>query len=666
MRIDLVGWESEGLRCPDVRIDLRREGKIPQVALIQMPNGTGKTTTLQLLNATLSGAAENWPAEKVRRYRRKHETRSEGRFKATLLVDDRPLSIELILDFENGQTRYKTTNPGSGGVVPRWHVPPAVNKFLAPQFLSLFIFDGEFANDLLDGEKAEADKAVDALCQLYLLEEVGAFAQDHWERSAKAQTTKTSAGLDRLVEARDRLAQRHASLADALAKAKGRVGGLISEISELQGRIDDKLTSQDTVRSRYETSQRELLEAQAEVQAGSTALMAAMRMPHALHPQLGAQLITLRDNLDRLRLPENTSAQFFDELVREAECICGRTMDAAAQEEIQNRAKRYLDADDAGVINNLKGDIERFVDVSGEEEEVGHADVATLASRLGKATRREKTAEQQVRALKQQQIDAGDEQLGVWQAQLERLEADQRTVLALIANIEGPGDAAESDDTKVLSLSLLSKRLEEAEGRIAEITETVRLREQSELIQTILSRTALRARAQIKAELVEDCNARLATVLANDPLVIEGIDRSIRLRGQDGASVGQTLSVGYTFLMSVLSRGNNDFPLVVDSPANPIDRGVRRRVAAIIPGLCSQFVGLTINTERDGFVDTLEEHAPDTVFLTLFRKTNGTARMMKDLPEGRYETTETAVLVDDRDYFYRFDVKDEEEDDHGV
>lgn len=665
MRIDLVGWESEGLRCPDVKIDLRRDGKVPQVALIQMPNGTGKTTTLQLLNATLSGEAESWESEKVRRYRRKQDIRAEGRFKATLLVDGRPLSIELILDFENGQTRYKTTNPGSGGVVPRWRVPPAVNKFLAPQFLRLFIFDGEFANDLLDGEKAEADRAVDALCQLYLLDEVAGFAQDHWERSARAQTTRTSAGLERLVEARDRLAQHRASIAEALAQAKGRVGGLGSAIAELKGRIDDKLTSQDTVRGRYEASQREFHEAQAAVQAGSTALMAAMRMPHGLHPQFGVQLVTLRDNLDRLRLPENTSAQFFEELVREDECICGRPMDAHAQGEIRDRAKRYLDADDAGVINNLKGDIERFVSNS-DAEEAGHSHVETLASSLGRATRREKSAEQQVRALMQEQINAGDEQLGLWQAELERLKETERKVSDLIDKIEGAGDAAEVDDIKVVSLSLLAKRLDEAEAKIAEITETVRLRQQSELIQTILSQTALRARAQIKAELVEDCNSRLATILANDPLVIEGIDRSIRLKGQDGASVGQTLSVGYTFLMSVLSRGNNDFPLVVDSPANPIDRGVRRRVAAIIPGLCSQFVGLTINTERDGFVDTLEEHAPDTVFLTLFRKTSGTARMMKDLPEGKYVTTDTAVLVNDRDYFYRFDIRDEEEDEYGV
>jgi DNA sulfur modification protein DndD len=666
MRIDLVGWESHGLRCPDVAIDLRRHGKIPKVALIQMPNGTGKTTTLQLLNATLSGAAIRWDANKVRSYKRKHDAQTEGRFKVTLLVDGRPLSIELTLDYDVGEVRYRTTNPGSGGVLPSWHVPPGVNRFLAPQFLSLFIFDGEFASDLLNAQMAEADKAVDALCQLYLLDDVADFARDYWTKYAKAQTTKTQGGLEKLIEARDRLRSRQTSLAVALKEAKGRIGGLVTEIDATQTRIDEKLGSLETVRARYETSQRQLIEAQGDVVTSSTALMAAMRMPHALHPALGASLTVLRDNLDRLRLPENTSAQFFEELVREEECICGGKMDEKAVATIRERATRYLDADDAGVINALKSDIEQFVDVPVDEEDAGFKRVQRLNKALREAARREKEADQQVRALKQQQIDEGDEQLAAWQARVDQLQGERKKVEDLISDIEGLGDTSQADDRQLVSLSLLAKRLTEAEKRIAEITETVRLRQQAELVQSILAKTASRARTRIKAELVEDCNARLAKVLANDPMWIEEIDRSIRLKDQDGASVGQTLSVGYTFLMSVLSRGNNDFPLVVDSPANPIDLGVRRRLAAIIPNLCSQFVGLTINTERAGFVDTLSEQAPDAVFLTLFRKTAGTQRLMKDLPEGRYVTTDTAVLVDDRDYFYRFDVEDEEDDDHGV
>ena len=73
-------------------------------------------------------------------------------------------------------------------------------------------------------------------------------------------------------------------------------------------------------------------------------------------------------------------------------------------------------------------------------------------------------------------------------------------------------------------------------------------------------------------------------------------------------------------------------------------------------------MGFTINTEREGFVDALESRVDDIAYLTLFRKTPGTRRMMDALPEKRYAETSNAVLVDDRDYFFGFDIEEEEED----
>jgi ABC-type branched-subunit amino acid transport system ATPase component len=49
MKIELFGWSSRGLRCPDVDVELTLHGKVAPVSLIQMPNGTGKTTTLDCL-----------------------------------------------------------------------------------------------------------------------------------------------------------------------------------------------------------------------------------------------------------------------------------------------------------------------------------------------------------------------------------------------------------------------------------------------------------------------------------------------------------------------------------------------------------------------------------------------------------------------------------------
>ena len=53
----ILGWKAEGLRCPDHDIDFSADtNEINPVTLIQMPNGTGKTTTLNLLRAALSGS----------------------------------------------------------------------------------------------------------------------------------------------------------------------------------------------------------------------------------------------------------------------------------------------------------------------------------------------------------------------------------------------------------------------------------------------------------------------------------------------------------------------------------------------------------------------------------------------------------------------------------
>jgi DNA sulfur modification protein DndD len=58
MQISLAGWAVSGMRCPDITIDLTGKNGTPaRVALVQMPNGTGKTTTLNLLRAALTAAA---------------------------------------------------------------------------------------------------------------------------------------------------------------------------------------------------------------------------------------------------------------------------------------------------------------------------------------------------------------------------------------------------------------------------------------------------------------------------------------------------------------------------------------------------------------------------------------------------------------------------------
>ena len=661
MKVELLGWESKGLRCPDMAIELTQHGKIAPVSLIQMPNGTGKTTTLQLLTAALDGSAAKWTADRVRNLRRAGDAGSKGQFLAKLLVDDKPLTFELALDFDEGHARYRTTSPGSGGVTSGHNPPPALHRFLTPQFTSLFVFDGEFADRLLDSQYSEAERAIDALCQLYLLGEIAEFSEQEWTKATKRSGATTQTGLAALQQRRVVVQKRIATLTQHQATAKKQQGELDERIAKLEELIANHMSRTKDVSEAYDRAKTALAEAENRVTIESGAMMQSIRLPHVLHACIPLALTSLKGNLDRLQLPENSSAQFFDELLQESHCICGREMTAEARTSIKARAQEYLGAEEAGVINALKKDIDQYTTQS--EGDDGHARLLESNQKLSAAVRERQHAEGLVRNLKQQLIDGGDDKLQEWETELNSKQNQLRKVLDTLkvtAADNAEDDRNKTDDNDVLSRPVLTRRLAEIDTRLSELTKTVRLHNQTKLIKTIATEARNLARDHIRARVLAECNERLRRVLSQDPIQLEGIGDSLHLANQTGASVGQTLAVGYTFLMSVLYRGQNQFPLIVDSPANPLDAGRRRAIGNFIPQLCNQFVGFTISTERLGFVTALEATNTPIKYLTFFRKTAGTGSLMAGLPKKGVQQTGNGVLVEDRDYFNAFDLVDEE------
>lgn len=656
MRTELLGWTSRGLRCPDVDVELTLHGKVAPVSLIQMPNGTGKTTTLELLMAALDGAADKWSPEKVRGYRRPGDDTSKGEFIAKLLVDGKPLTFELTLDYQEGHARYRTTAPGSGGVTAGHRPPPAVHRFLTPQFISLFVFDGEFADRLLDPGQSEAKRAIDALCQLYLLDDIADFADQEWQRATKKRTATTPAGLASYHAQRAKIIARLTDLTEAQTKAQKEHAELEANKTKLSEQIGTHIARLKGINEQYEAARSALSEAENKVTSGSAQLMQTVRLPYAVHPSIPGALVELKRNLDRLQLPENTSSQFFEELVQEPLCICGREMTEESRKEIQVRAKQYLGTEEAGVINALKKDIDQITALS--DEPSGYQRVLAHVQSLNASVRERQQAEGIVRTLKQQLIDQGDEQVRKWEGELQTSQERLKKLETLLKSMAAAGDdSEESDDT--LSIALLTRRKAEIDAKISEITKTVELHEQTKLIRKIVDDARDLARDRICALILAECNKTLRKVLSHDPIQLDRIDSSLHLAHQTGASVGQTLAVGYTFLMTALKRGQNDFPLIVDSPANPLDAGRRRQIGGLIPELCSQFVGFTISTERLGFVSALEATKCQIKYLTLFRKTAGASKLIEQLPREGVKQTGNAVLVDDRAYFQSFDVEQE-------
>lgn len=656
MRIELAGWSSEGLRCPDIEIKLMTDDRIAPVSLIQMPNGTGKTTTLTMIRAAMSGEAQGWTAGKIKSLRRPGESHSEGRFILDLRVDDQPLTFELTLNFEAGKAEYRTTSVGSGGIKPGWEPPPEVKRFLDPRFVQLFVFDGEFADKLLDSNESEASKAIDALFQLYLLQDIQRIAEDSWEAATKNKTAKAEKGLSQRRKKVDTLKARIAQVTEARDKASAELETLQPEIDALEQKISEQIGTEQSLREEFEAKKRDEINARNQVEVSASEVMARIRQPHLLHEAFAQSLSELKLQLDRLRLPASTSSQFFSELLEEEECICGRPLDSHSREVIGKRRELYLAEDTSGILNALKQDIHDLVQQDGNETA---ADLTQKLEQLEQAVSVSKFAETAVRVLEQELIDSGDDELRVWTEERDLKTRRKQELENFLRDIKRA--ASSSDDEKTFCLASLKKQLKEAGDDLAEITGTLELRAKTDVLLVIADLALKKAQANLRVAIADECNQRLEKVLSRDPIRIEKIDRSLKLRNQEGASVGQTLSVGYTFLTTLLSRGQHQFPLIVDSPANPLSMEVRREIAKLIPTLCKQFVAFTISSERAGFTDVIHTSSGNrTRFLTLFRRTAGTEGLVQSLPDKGVTETSNAVLVEGKEYFDRFDLDEAE------
>ena len=105
MELQLIRWRYKGIRGGLSDLEIELGDPPPRWSLIQMPNGTGKTTTMALLRAALSGRPPS--ADEVRAFRANDDVRS-GEFELTLKIDSQLVRVLLKLDFEKGEMTYKT------------------------------------------------------------------------------------------------------------------------------------------------------------------------------------------------------------------------------------------------------------------------------------------------------------------------------------------------------------------------------------------------------------------------------------------------------------------------------------------------------------------------------------------------------------------------------
>lgn len=646
MKLILLGWTSKGMRCPDVEINFRKGNEeVYRISLIQMPNGTGKTTMLNLLRAVLSGEAIKWEEKEILEYQRPDKDVNKGEFSVSLKIDGKLLTIKLSLNFDDLKAQYTTTS-GIAGQEKGYKPPAHLKSLLKPEFINLFLFDGEFANKLCDSSFSKADNVIDGLFQLYLFKEISNELEEYWLDKSQG-SARDKSGFTRRRNRHQNLQKHLEGLKIKRDELRSKENVLKEELEVLDKQLREIISDNKEYRERWTLAKSNKDIASEKVATCTREILSLSRNPLYMNRQFGLLATELKENLDKLKLPRATSREFFTELIESGICVCGDPIDLRKKEIILIKADEYLGEPETGIINSIKSDI-GGIESSKEENTKKYTELLnTLSSELEK----ERKYITELRSIEQTVTENNS-------AEDINLKRDSKRkelhgVVEMIDFMESTNPVDEGDDTG--NIKTATENLENAAKELSEISQTMELKNKKTILNDILNKSKELTRNLLEKDLVRETNNKLKVILGYNEIELESIKNSLHIKKRNRASVGQTLALAYAFLGTLFSRGSHELPFIVDSPAGSLDGTVRKEVAKVISGLSKQFIAFTISTEREGFVTTLEKENANIQFLTLFRKNEKAEKYKSDLIKFGVEEKHDSYLVSDRNFFNDFD-----------
>ena len=627
MRIEVLGWCYENIRggIRDITIDLDNR---PRWTLLQMPNGTGKTTTMRLLRAVMTGA--EFTPEEIDELKAEDDT-TEGAFELRLEIDGQPYRVRLELDFVGKSASYITTRAAehSGGAEEGLNLPKRLRRLMTPEFARLFIFDGELAKEIRSEGKDRTTKSIRALHRLeqldYLKVEIRKLVFEQQKRAAKHTSAKGPKGVKRLQKALAKANNDLARLSSQLECKKQERSSLKDEREGVNKKISNRKSLDDRFGESRKELNRQLERAKEGVAQRTRDTHASFRSP----PQLGKvpleRLRGLGSCLTTLKLPKTISTEFFTELSEAEYCVCDREIGEKEKSAILAGAERYLAEDQITVINRMKQAV-RKSDSSGNE-------FTNQALELKTSLRELKSIDQNLEALNLEEVKAGNDALAKLLIEQKKI-GDELNALDEAIEQLGTTDPSTQrrlalDKTNNVQLARLHR--DDCKKKLAAATDTLRFSTAADTIDSIIGRIGDNALEKLRESVREATNEKLSLLAKGEALQVSKIGSSLEIsssetRRKGGVSEGQSLAVAYAFISSLLGAAPLKLPFIVDSPAVSLDLRVRREVGKLVPELFDQMIMFVISTERSGFADSFDNR-DSVLYITVWRDDDSQAHM---------------------------------------
>lgn len=609
MKMSILELEYKNIRkISSLQISFRNDtGGVIKNNFVMMANGTGKTTTMTLIKGLLDGSAKNWPVDYVKSFAPTTTTGDKGEFSITVKFDEKQYKYFLSLDYVNGIAKIETQAPPKGretGLL----LPTAIKGIFTPEFVSRFVFDGEQAKKSMDRTSNEADETIRYLYRLDELDEILAMNMNILTeiQNAEGGSTGTRGSLSNLRSRQKKVRDHIASL----EKKQKQLNGDIARFS--QEKIEKEKQRQELDKN-YEALNKEKNEVIAEqeknrgnVDVKITEIVSLVKTPYLVSEGLCNRMYEFGDAMKKLKLPKSSSKDFFTELAYAEKCVCDRCIGEKERDAILKNAERYLGSDHQAVLNIIKSVL------------MG----STYDERLVAAFEELGKLQEQKTRLNARFADVEDKLIKAGGPQVEQLQSEIEVLIGQISSAQTQLKIIESKDeddetlTEENNLHKARRADAEYEAKIASTTKTNAALRKKNVVQDLVNEIKTQATAALKEEIIKKANDKISRVIKDDYIEIESIDGYIKLKDREGASDGQTLSIGYCFLGTLFEEAELEFPFVIDSPTGKMDFDKRQAVADIIPVVFNQMIAFVQSAEVKCFADRFYKNT-DTQYLTI-------------------------------------------------
>ena len=609
MKMSILEIEYKNIRkISSLQISFRNnDGGVIKNNFVMMANGTGKTTTMTLIKGLLDGSAAKWPVDYVKSFAPTTTTGDNGEFSITVKFDEKQYKYFLSLDYVHGTAKIETLAPPKGRE-SGLRLPEAIKGIFTPEFVSRFVFDGEQAKKSMDRTSNEADETIRYLYRLDELDEILAMNMNILTeiQNAEGGSKGTNSSLSNL-RSRQKKVREHIALLEKKQKE------LNADIARLSQDKSEKEKQRQELDKNYEALNKEKNEiiAEQEKNRGSidvkiTEIVSLVKTPYLVSESLCQRMYELGAAMKKLKLPKSSSKDFFTELAYAEKCVCDRCIGEKERDAILKNAERYLGSDHQAVLNTIKSVL---MDSAYDER------LVTAFEELGKLQEQKTRLNARYADVEDKLIKAGGPQVEQLQREIEDLISKISAAKTQLQVIESKD---ENDETLTEENNLHKARRADAEYevKIASTTKTNAALKKKNIVQGLIDEIKVQATKALKQEIIKKANEKIHRVITDDFIEIDNIDGYIKLKDRDGASEGQTLSIGYCFLGTLFEDAELEFPFVIDSPTGKMDFDKRQAVADIIPVVFNQMIAFVQSAEVERFADRFYKN-PNAQYLTV-------------------------------------------------